>query len=127
MGEGRDVTRSHVVWSVNQHVPQNPSPLLVGDELYLVSDQGIASCLDAHTGKVHWSERLDGAYSASPVAADGRVWFLDEDGVTTVIAPGTTFRKLARNRIEGRTLASLAIAGREIYLRSDRHLYRIEK
>lgn len=125
-GKG-DVTKTHVVWKVSKQVPQNPSPLLVGDELYMVSDLGIASCLDARTGKVHWSERLAGAYSASPLSADGRIYFSNEDGVTTVIAPETTFRKLATNRVEGRTLASLAVAGQEIYLRTDSHLYRIEK
>lgn len=122
-----DVTRTHVVWEVKKNVPQNPSPLLVGDELYLVSDQGIASCLNARTGEEHWRERLAGNYWASPLFAPGRIYFTNEDGVTTVLAPGVKFAKLATNRLDGRTLASLAVAGKAIYLRSDRHLYRIEK
>ena len=82
-----DVTRTHVAWSLRQSVPQNPSPLIVGDELYLFSDKGIASCLDARTGKLHWRERLGVGGYASPVFADGRIFFWNEDGETTVVAP----------------------------------------
>ncbi len=126
--EGRgDVTASHVVWRISQAAPHNPSPLLVGDELYFVSDNGIASCVDAKTGKVHWRERLGGDFSASPVFADGRIYFLNEIGVVTVLAPGPIFERLATNTLSGRTLASLAVAGRALYLRTDSALYRIEK
>ena len=126
--DGRgDVTESHVVWRVNQAAPLNPSPLLVGDELYCVSDNGVGSCLDAKTGKLNWRERLGGDFSASPLFADGRLYFLNENGVTSVLAPGPKFELLATNTIPGRTLASLAVAGRAIYLRTDTHLYRIEQ
>ena len=122
-----DVTKSHVVWSVRKAVPNNPSPLLVGNELYMVSDKGIGSCLDARTGKLHWRERLGGNYSASPIFADGRIYFANEEGVTTVLAPGPRFRKLASNKLDGRIMASSAVSGKAIYLRTDRHLYRIEQ
>lgn len=122
-----DVTGSQVAWRMNQAAPLNPSPLLVGDELYCVSDNGIASCLDAKTGKPHWRERLGGDFSASPIFADGHVFFLNEVGVATVIAPGPKSERLATNTIPGRTLASLAVAGRALYLRTDSHLFRIEK
>ena len=122
-----DVTNSHVVWSVRKAVPNNPSPLLVGNELYMVSDKGIGSCLDARTGKLHWRERLGGNYSASPIFADGRIYFANEEGVTTVLAPGPRFRKLASNKLDGRIMASPAVSGKAIYLRTDRHLYRIER
>ncbi len=122
-----DVTDTHMAWKRKRGAPQTPSTLLVGDELYVVSDKGIASCVDARTGKQHWHERLGGGFSASPVFADGRIYFLSEEGVATVIAPGKTFKKLATNRIDGRTFASPAVVGRRIYLRSDTHLYRIEK
>ncbi len=125
-GKG-DVTKTHVAWTAKKHVPQNPSPLLVGDELYMVNDKGIATCLDAKTGKEHWSERLDGEFSASPLLADGRIYVTNEEGVTIVLAPGVTFKTLATNKLDGRTFASLAAVDREIYLRSERHLYRIEK
>jgi outer membrane protein assembly factor BamB len=107
--------------------PLNPSPLLVGDELYLVSDNGIATCLDAVSGKEHWQERIGGNFSASPTFADGRIFLLDEDGVTTLIAPGKKFETLGSNTLEGRTLATPAIIGETIFLRTDKHLYRIEK
>ena len=108
-------------------MPLNPSPLLVGEELYLVSDRGIASCIDARTGKHHWQERLAGEFSASPVYADEKIYLLNEEGEVTVLGLGTEFKKLATNRLPGRTLASIAVHGRAIYLRTDTHLYRIEK
>jgi outer membrane protein assembly factor BamB len=122
-----DVTDTHVAWDMKKAAPLNPSPLLVGDELYVVSDAGIITCLDATTGKQHWQHRLGGNFSASPVLAEGRIYLLDEDGTTTVIEPGKKFQALATNKLPGRTLASLAIAGSAIYLRTDHFLYRIEK
>jgi outer membrane protein assembly factor BamB len=98
---------------------------LVGDELYVVNDAGIASCLDARTGETHWRQRLPGSYSASPVFADGRIYFLSEEGVTTVIQPGNAFRSLATSTLDGATLASMAVSGGSVFIRSDRHLYRI--
>lgn len=124
--DGRgDVTVSHIVWTMRQAAPHTPSPLLVGDELYTVSDLGVATCLDALTGEVLWRERIDGNYSASPIVADGRIYFLSEEGVTTVIAPGREFRRLATNRLDGSTLASMAVADGSFFIRSDTHLYRI--
>jgi outer membrane protein assembly factor BamB len=125
-GKG-DVTRTHVAWSLKRGAPLTPSPILVGDELYIVNDGGIASCIDARTGNVIWQSRLGGTYSASPVYADGRLYFPAEQGVTTVIAPGPQARKLATNRLDGGQLASLAIAGGSIYIRTDTALYRISE
>jgi outer membrane protein assembly factor BamB len=121
-----DVTATHVAWSVAQSVPHNPSPIVVGDELYMVSDGGIASCLDARTGKLHWRQRLGGSFSASPVHADGRLYFLNESGESTVIGAGKTYKQIATNKLGGRTLASPAISNGSIFLRTDTHLYRIE-
>jgi outer membrane protein assembly factor BamB len=120
-----DVTKTHVAWALRRGAPLTPSPLLVGAELYIVSDNGIASCLNAKTGQVHWQQRLEGDYSASPVFADGRIYFWSEDGVATVIAPGTVFLRLATNRLDGATLASMAVSGGSLFVRSDTHLYRI--
>ncbi len=120
-----DVTRTHVAWTLKRAAPLTPSPLLVDDELYIVSDTGIASCLDAKTGAVHWQQRLGGSFSASPVFADGRIYFLDEQGGATVIAPGKEFRKLATSTLDGATLASMAMSGGSIFVRTDTHLYRI--
>lgn len=122
-----DVTESHLGWNMKKAAPLNPSPLLIGDELYLISDNGIATCLDAVSGEQHWQERIGGNYSASPTLADGRIYLLDEKGTTTVIAPGKKFESLASNVLEGRTLATPAIVDDTIFLRTDTHLYRIEK
>jgi outer membrane protein assembly factor BamB len=123
----KDVTKSHVAWSLKRGAPLTPSPLLAGDDLYVVSDNGIATCMDAKTGETHWRERLGGNFSASPVLADGRIYFLNEDGETTVVAPGPQFQKLATNAVDGRTLASIAVSGGSLFLRTDKNLYRIEK
>ncbi len=120
-----DVTRTHMAWTLRRSAPHTPSPLAVGDELYVVSDIGIATCLDGRTGETLWRERLGGNYSASPVFADGRIYFLSEEGVATVLAPGKTFRKLATNTLDGSTLASMAIADRSIFIRTDSALYRL--
>jgi outer membrane protein assembly factor BamB len=122
-----DVTDTHVAWKEKRGAPLNPSPLLVGDELYLVNDAGIVSCLDAKTGKLHWRKRVPGHYSASPLYADGRIYLQSETGTTTILKPGLTFERLAANRVSGRTFASFAVAGHRLLLRSDRYLYCFEK
>src|SRR5262249_24075207 len=99
---------------------------LVGDELYMVSDNGMASCLDAKTGTVHWSERLGGAFSASPVYADGRIYLQTEDGVGIVLKSGNKFEELTRNAMEERTLASYAFGEGPLFLRRAEHVYRIQ-
>jgi outer membrane protein assembly factor BamB len=125
--DGRgDVTNTHVVWKTGRGVPLTPSPLLAGGELYMISDNGIAACLDARTGKEHWRQRVPGSYSASPVFAGGKIYFLNEEGETTILDAGAQFRKLASNRLDGSFLASMAVSSGALFLRSDKHLYRIE-
>jgi len=120
-----DVTRTHVAWTLMRGAPLTPSPLVVGTDLYLVNDSGIALCLDARSGERYWQQRLNGSYSASPVFADGRIYFLSEEGTATVIEPGHQFREVASNRLDGYTLASIAVSNGSIFIRSDTHLYRI--
>lgn len=120
-----DVTNSHIAWTLRRAVPYTPSPLIVGNELFIVNDAGIASCLDARTGSVHWQQRLGGNYSASPLYADGRIYFASEEGKTTVIAPGTTFRLLATSQLDGAILASFAVAHRSLFIRAGGQLYRV--
>ena len=121
-----DVTTTHIAWTLRRGAPLTPSPLIVGDEIYIVNDGGIAQCLDAKTGEPRWIQRLGGGdYSASPLTADGRIYFLSEGGVATVIAAGPEFRRVATNMLEGETLASMAVSRGSIFIRSDSHLYRI--
>jgi outer membrane protein assembly factor BamB len=123
-GKG-DVTRTHVAWRISRGAPYTPSPLLAGNELYVVNDLGIVSCLDAVTGTLHWQQRIGGNHSASPVFAAGRIYFLSEEGIATVIAPGKTFQRLATNQLDGVAFASIAVVNRSILLRTASHLYRL--
>jgi outer membrane protein assembly factor BamB len=123
-GQG-DVTDTHVAWKLTKGAPKTPSMLLVGDELYFVSDAGIASCVDAKSGRVHWAERVGGNYSASPLLADGRIYLQNEEGTGVVLAPGKTFRELARNSIGERTLASYAVTEGALFIRTEAHIYRV--
>jgi hypothetical protein len=120
-----DVTKSHVAWTLNKAVPLTPSPLLVGNELYMVTDNGIATCVDSRTGKEYWRVRLGGNHSASPIFADGKIYFLSEEGESIVVIPGQQFKAVARNQLDGRMLASMAVSGGSIFVRSETHLYRI--
>jgi outer membrane protein assembly factor BamB len=116
-----------VVWSYERGVSLTPSLLVVGNEVYFVADNGIASCLDARTGKVHWTLRLEGGFSASPVFADGRVYFVNEEGVTYVVRADTTYELLATNDLAEESLASPAVTDGAIFVRTAEHLWRIGK
>ncbi len=121
-----DVTDTHVAWTMKKGAPNTPSLLLVGTELYMVSDGGIASCVDAKTGTVHWQERVGGNHSSSPLHANGRIYFQNEEGIGVVVKAGKTFEKLSANDLGERTLASYAAADDALYIRTDRHLYKIK-
>jgi outer membrane protein assembly factor BamB len=125
-GKG-DVTSTHVAWTVKKGVPRNASPLLVGDSLYLASDDGFFTCLDARTGKERWSERVGKAFSASPILAGEHIYLLDEEGLAVVIKPGETYEPVAKNRMGEKSLASYAVADNALFLRTEKALYRIEK
>jgi outer membrane protein assembly factor BamB len=119
-----DVTRSHVVWSSSRGNPFVPSAILVGDDYYLVDDHGIGTCLAAATGKTVWKKRFGGEFTASPVAAEGRVYFTSEAGATLVLRAGSEkYEELARNTIDEPVFASAAIAHGQFFLRGARHLW----
>jgi outer membrane protein assembly factor BamB len=128
-----DVTESHVAWRLTKGVPFLPSPLCIGDLITMVNDGGILSCVDAKTGKSVWQKRVElsegkgGKFVASPVAADGRIYLFSEDGPATVIAAGRQYKKLAVNKLNEGCLASPAIAGKSIFVRTKTHVYRIEE
>lgn len=120
-----DVTDTHVAWRTKRGAPNTPSLLLVGSDLVMVADSGVATCVDAKTGERRWQQRLNGAYSASPLLADDRLYFLNERGTTTVLRAGDKFDKLAENALGERTLASPAVDDGAVYIRGEKHLYRI--
>lgn len=125
-GKG-DVTATHLVWTIDKFAPHNPSMVVVGDELYFVADNGVLSCVDARTGKVHYQERCTGPISASILAADGRLYLQDEKGVCAVVKPGRTFQTLAHNDLGERSLASFAVIDSDLLIRTEGNLYRIKK
>lgn len=125
-GKG-DVTDTHVAWTATKGAPNTPSLLLSGEELYMVADSGIVSCLDARSGEVQWQERIGGNCSASPVDAGDRLYVQNEEGVGVVLAKGREFKKLASNPLNERTLASYAIGDGAIFIRSASHLFRIQQ
>jgi outer membrane protein assembly factor BamB len=128
--DGRgDVTKSHVAWRIHKHgAPSVPSFLLAGDLLYLIADDGIATCLEARSGKAAWQERLGGSYYASPLMADGRIYAVNTKGVTTVLEAGRQFKVLSTNALGGdRVWASPAVYDKALFLRTETHLYRIEE
>ena len=126
-GATGDVTESHVAWTLQKGAPHTPSMILSGDNLFCVSDAGIATCADLHTGEVHWTERLPGNYSASPVLAEGRLYFQSETGIGTVVKAAATFESLATNTLDEPTLASPAFIDGAVILRSEKHLWRFGK
>jgi len=125
-GKG-DVTKTHVVFTVKKNAPHNPSPLAVGDAIYIVSDGGLLSCLDAKSGAERWSERVGKAYSASPLYAGGLIYLLDEAGTATVFKPGESYDPVATNKLNEKSLASFGVDGNALLLRTEKALYRIEK
>jgi outer membrane protein assembly factor BamB len=121
-GQG-DVTKTHVAWEMIQGVPFVPSPLYLDGCLYVVDDKGVAQCVEAGSGKVFWQERLGGACWPSPVAADGKVYFLSNSGETVIIAAARQYKLVARNPLGEKCMASPAISGGQLFVRGERNLY----
>jgi outer membrane protein assembly factor BamB len=125
-GKG-DVTKSNVVWKATKGIGSKPSPVIVDGLIYVVTDAGVATCLDASTGEQIWTQRLGGEFSAALVAARDRVYFCDEQGKTTVIKPGREFQELATNTLDEGGKCSPAAVGKALILRTKSALYRIEE
>jgi outer membrane protein assembly factor BamB len=125
--DGRgDVTDTHIAWRLGKYTPNKPSPLFADGLLYLTNEHGIASCLEAGSGKLVWQQRLRGRQTASPLWADGRVYFFSQEGKTSVVQAGRTFQLLAENRLDDGFLASPAVAGKALILRTKTRLLRVE-
>lgn len=121
-----NVTDTHVVWKLATHIGKYASPLLMDGLIYTAAEESFVTCLEADTGKVVWTERIGGKYAASPIYADGRLYFPSQEGVVTVLKPGRTFEVLARNTLADGFMASPAVDGKALYLRTRTHLYRVE-
>lgn len=126
-GKGDITGTDKIAWQEPKRIPARPSPLLVGDELYVMADGGIASCFDAGTGKLHWTERVDGNYSASPLFADGKIYVASQEGVVTVLKPGRTFEVIAKNTLDGTIMASPIALDGSLIIRAGSALYRFGK
>jgi outer membrane protein assembly factor BamB len=118
---------SQVVWRGTRNVANKPSLLLIDDLIYMIDDGGIASCIEAKTGTEVWRERAGGNYSASPIYADGRIYLCSEHKEVVVLAPGREFKVLARNEFDDGFMASPAVSGKALYLRTRTNLYRVEQ
>ncbi|TWU37135.1 outer membrane protein assembly factor BamB family protein [Novipirellula artificiosorum] len=121
-GDG-DLSRKDIVWSFDQGTSDSPSPVVWEDFVFFISNNGIARCLDLHTGQEHWKERLAGEYRASLLAADGKVYFFNMDGLATVVSASKDFRRLSENQLQDRTLASPAVSDGTIFVRGRTSLY----
>jgi outer membrane protein assembly factor BamB len=126
-GKG-DVTDTHVVWkAAGKFIPNESSPLLLDGLFYMISGDGIATCLDAATGAQLWSEKIGGNYMASPIYADGRIYCFSNQGKTTVLKPGRTYEVLATSKLDNGFMASPAVTGKALILRTKTDLYRVEQ
>ena len=122
-----DVTDTHVAWKFDKNVPTRSSQILVGERLFMISDAGVISCVDAKSGQSVWQKRLGGAFSASPLLAEGHIYFFGEDGEVPVVAAADEYKLLANNHLGDGFMASPAVYANSLILRSRTHLYRIEK
>lgn len=126
LGGTGELPPESVAWRLKKAAPNKPSVTLDGDVLYIVNDGGIASCLDAKTGESIWSERLGGNFSASPIMADGKLYAGNEEGKFFVYEAGRQFKVLAENQFPDGFMASPAVSGKSLYLRSKTTLYRFD-
>ena len=122
-----DVTEEAVAWRWRRNVPKMPTPLLLGDRVFMVDDGGYATCLDTASGEAVWRKRLGGEHCSTPVCVGDRIYFFDREGRTVVLARADEYRELAENHLDGGFMASPAVIGDAFLLRTRTHLYRIEE
>lgn len=118
-----ELSHREIAWSYSEGSPDSASPVVWGELLFTVTDDGIARCFDAATGNLKWKERLKGQYKASPIAVEGRVFFLNIDGLCTVVSAAPRFDKLVENQLDDQTLASPAVSGGKVFIRGKKFLY----
>jgi outer membrane protein assembly factor BamB len=120
-----DVTETHIRWKEPKRIPKKPSPLLHDGNLYVIEDGGVATCFNAENGEVIWEDRVGGNHSASPILADKKIYFANQEGVTTVVAPGSEYKVLAENQLDGQIMASPVPLDNTLLIRTDTALYKI--
>jgi outer membrane protein assembly factor BamB len=125
-GEG-DVTTSHILWTAKKTIGSKPSQVLVGNLIFNVHDTGVASCIDALSGEELWTKRLSGEFSASPLYADGKIYYCGQDGITTVVKADREYVELTKNKLDDGFMASPAVTGKALILRTRSALYRVEE
>ena len=125
LGGTGDVTETHVRWTSDKMAPKKPSMLVADGLLYAVADNGIAACFDVADGSEVWKARLTGDFSASPILANGRLYFFGQNGTTTILQAGNELVELGRNILPEGLMASPAVAGDSLFLRTEKALYRI--
>jgi outer membrane protein assembly factor BamB len=121
-----DVTSTNVVWKLRPHIGKYSSPIVVDGLIYTAADESFITCLEGATGQVVWTERIGGNFEASPIYAEGRLYFFNQQGVATVLKPGRTCDVLATNTLDDGFMASPAVGGKSFFLRAKSHLYRVE-
>ncbi len=126
-GASGDATTSHVLWQQIKGAPDQCSPIIVKDRVYATTSGGILSCLNLQTGDVLWQERIGMDFAASPILAEGRLYYFAAAGPCTVVEPGDVFKKLAENTLDAGCMASPAVVGKALIVRTKTHLYRVEQ
>lgn len=124
--DGAQVNDASIVWRTRRMVPQTPSPVLVNDLFFMINDAGVMTCLEAGSGAQVWRQRLEGDFAASLLYADGHIYCFSRDGVTTVLKAARDYEVLATNKLDSGFMASPAVAGKTLFLRTKEALYRIE-
>jgi outer membrane protein assembly factor BamB len=127
LGGSEKLSPRDIAWKYDQGTPDTCCPVLWGALLFTVTDDGIARAIDAYDGHLRWKQRLKGDYKASPVAAEGRIYFLNTSGLCTVVSAADRFERLAENQLPDTTLASPAISGGKIFIRGRSTLYAVGK
>lgn len=123
LGGRGDLAETNLVWEQKKGMPKVPSLVYVKPHLFAVTDSGIASCIKALTGELVWQQRVGGSFSASPLAAEGRIYLLADDGETTVIEASSAFKVLAKNRLDERAQASIAASRGNLFVRTEKNLF----
>lgn len=121
-----DITDTHIAWKTKRSVPRTPSPLLIDELLFIITDNGILTCLNALTGEEHWQQRLKGNFASSPIYANNHIYCTNQTGRTTIFKPAKEYKEIATNELDTGTMASPAISENALYLRTKTHLYKIE-